>query len=111
MVFDPIIAERIREAVASEPDVSERKMFGGLAFLLRGNMAMAASSKGGLMIRTDPATASGLVDESPAEYVEMSGRQLQGWLHLGAVDIESDHQLAIWINRALDYATTLPSKS
>lgn len=63
------------------------------------------------MIRTDAAAASVLVDETPAEYVEMRGRQMHGWLHLAAADVESDHELAIWVNRALNYATTFPSKS
>lgn len=110
MAYDLRLAERIRYALAAEQPVAERQMFGGLAFLIRGHMAAAASSKGGLMIRTDPATATDLVNTTSAEYVEMRGRQMHGWLHLDSAYLESDHELTMWINRAVKYSATLAQK-
>ena len=104
------LAERIRNALASESKVAERKMFGGLAFLIRDHMVAAASSKGALMVRVDPATTDDLVETTRAEYVEMRGRQMKGWLHLELADIESDHELVMWLDRAVNYSATLEPK-
>ena len=111
MAYDPRLAHRIRAALASDPSVAERKMFGGLAFLVRGHMAVAASSKGGLMVRADPATTADLVETTRAEYVEMRGRQLQGWLYVDSADIRSGDELATWIDRAVSYSATLDQKT
>lgn len=108
MAYDTALAERIREAIASNPDVTERKMFGGLAFLVDGHMTVVASSQGGLMIRADPTTTGTLVETTPAVYAEMRGRTLNGWLRLAASDINTDDELTRWIDRALSYTATLP---
>lgn len=108
MAYDLELAERIRDSLPLESEVTERKMFGGLAFLIRGNMTVVASSKGGLMVRADPIASSDLVETTPAEFVEMRGRQMQGWLHLDAAHIQSDADLARWIDHAVSYAATLP---
>lgn len=110
MAYDLELAERLRAALDHVPEVVERKMFGGLAFLIRGNMAVVASSKGGLMIRADPATADGLVETTPADYAEMRGRQIRGWLYLDAAAVKSQPELDPWIERAVDYSSTLPAK-
>jgi len=110
VAYDSEIAERIRDALAHEPDVVERKMFGGLAFLIRGNMTVVASSKGGLMIRADPTTTAHLVQTTSAEFAEMRGRQMRGWLHIDGETLQSETELDPWINRALDYSSTLPQK-
>ena len=104
MPFDVELAQRIRDVLASEPLVEERRMFGGLAFLIRGHMTLAASSKGGLMIRADPATTADVVASTNAEYVVMRGRQMRGWLHLDAADIESERELTSWINLAVAHS-------
>lgn len=110
MAYDLLLAERIRDALADEPLVVERKMFGGLAFLIRGHMTVVASSKGGLMIRADPAMAAELVKTTMAEYVVMRGRQMRGWLHLDPQHVGSDHDLMIWIDRAIAQSATLDPK-
>lgn len=110
MAYDPDLADRMRHALTPVPGVSERKMFGGLAFLIRGHMTVVASSRGGLMVRSDPKAAAELVDTSPAEYAEMRGRQMRGWLHLDAADVRSDADLARWIDHAVVCSSTLPPK-
>jgi TfoX/Sxy family transcriptional regulator of competence genes len=110
VAYDPALAERIRATLALEREVTERAMFGGLAFLIRGHMTVVASSKGGLMIRADPEAAAELVATTPAAYAEMRGRQMRGWLRLGDADIRSDTDLANWIDHAVSYSSTLPPK-
>lgn len=111
MAYDRELAERIRRALASDPHVTERSMFGGLAFLIRGLMAVVASSRGGLMIRVDPSTSSELVDTTRAEFAAMRGRPMNGWLYVDAADTDSDEELTTWIGRAVDHTRTLPPKS
>lgn len=106
MAYDVELAVRISRVLASEPTLAQRQMFGGLAFLIRGHMVVAASSKGGLMIRADPTTTADLVRTTGAEYAEMRGRRMRGWLHLGLPDVESDQELALWVNRAVNFSAT-----
>jgi TfoX/Sxy family transcriptional regulator of competence genes len=108
VAYDPDLADRIRHTLAPVAEVTERKMFGGLAFLVRGHMTVVASRKGGMMIRADPAASRDLVDTTPARLAEMRGRQMQGWLYLDAADIESDDDLHRWTDLALAHAATLP---
>jgi len=111
VAYDANLAERIRETLAAEPEVTERNMFGGLAFLIRGYMTVVASSKGGLMIRADPTETTELVESTPAELAEMRGRPMKGWLRLDCADIRSDAELATWIESAVTYSSTLPPKT
>lgn len=111
MVYDLELAERIRDALALEREVTERTMFGGLAFLIRGHMTVVASSKGGLMIRADPTTTTDLVETTPAEFAGMRGRRMQGWLRLDSADIQSDADLTRWIEHAVSHSATLPPKT
>src|SRR2546427_6584452 len=97
MAYDEELAGRIRELVADEPALSEKKMFGGLAFLVGGNMAVAASGQGGLLVRADPAQSAKLVDTSGARLAEMRGRQMPGWLRLDADDVPTQAELARWV--------------
>jgi hypothetical protein len=85
-------------------------MFGGLAFLIRGNMAIAAASRGGAMIRVDPAESDSLVKETAATVVEMRGRQMPGWLHVRSEDLRTDDQLTRWVQAGTGYARSLPAK-
>jgi len=110
MAYDPVLAERIRDELASQPDIIERKMFGGLAFLLRGHMTAVASGQGGLMIRADPDQSEALVQSTPAEFAVMRGKQMKGWLRLDSAAIEDELELTAWIERSVDYASTLPPK-
>ena len=85
-------------------------MFGGLAFLVRGHMTVAASGRGGLMVRADPDSAPGLVASTAAEFMEMQGRTMRGWLYVEAGDVESEDELTPWVEQAVAYAATLPAK-
>jgi TfoX/Sxy family transcriptional regulator of competence genes len=110
MAYDEILADRIRELVSSESDLTERKMFGGLAFLIGGNMAVAASGQGGVLVRVDPAQSDALVATTNARLMEMRGRQMQGWLRVGPEDLRTKRQLAKWVELGSTYARSLPAK-
>jgi TfoX/Sxy family transcriptional regulator of competence genes len=110
MAYDEHLADRIRELVGSEADVTEQKMFGGLAFLIRGNMAVAASGQGGLLVRVDPARSAALVATTNARPMEMRGRQMQGWLRVDSEDVRTRGQLTGWVELGATYARSLPAK-
>jgi hypothetical protein len=110
MAFDERLADRIRVLLDGEPGLTEKKMFGGLAFLLAGHMTVTASGHGGLMVRVDPAEAAPLVDSTPAHQIEMRGRPMTGWLYLEAPDVEDDAELAAWVRRAVAVTRSLPAK-
>ena len=111
MAYDEELAERIRTLVGDRDGLTEQKMFGGLAFLIGGNMAVAASGRGGILVRVDPGQSDELVATTPAEPMEMRGRQMAGWLRVDAADIEDDATLAEWVERSAGYAASLPPKS
>ena len=110
MAYDEELAARIRDLVAAEAGVTEKKMFGGVAFIVNGNMAVAASGQGGLLVRVDPAESAELVDTTPATEMEMRGRSMVGWLRVDSADIEADDELATWVDRGVSFARSLPSK-
>jgi TfoX/Sxy family transcriptional regulator of competence genes len=110
MAYDEHLANRIRELIAAEGDVSERKMFGGLAFLVGGNMSVAASGQGGLMVRVDPEATDDLVAKAHARPFEMRGRAMQGWLRIDPDGIRTKRQLEPWVRRGVAYARSLPPK-
>jgi hypothetical protein len=108
VAYDTDMAHRIRAVLAREPDLTEKPMFGGLAFLLAGHMAVAASRQGGLMLRVDPARADDLLADPRATRMVMRGREMDGWLRV-AVDAEAD-DLPRWVGVGVDYVRTLPPK-
>ena len=110
MAYDEDLANRIRELIAGEPDVTEKKMFGGLAFLAGGKMSVAAGGQGGLMVRVDPEDTPSLVAKSHARPFEMRGRPMQGWLRVDAEGVRTKRQLEPWVKRGLAYARSLPAK-
>jgi TfoX/Sxy family transcriptional regulator of competence genes len=110
MAYDEDLADRIRELVAGQSDLSEKTMFGGLAFLIGGNMAIAASGQGGVMVRVDPAQSDKLVASTKARPAEMRGRPMQGWLRVGREDLRTKRQLAKWVELGTAYARSLPAK-
>ena len=110
MAYDEELADRIRELVVGESGVTEKKMFGGLAFLIGGNMAVAASGHGGVMVRVDPAESDRLVDTTSARIVEMRGRQMKGWLRVAPEHLRTKRQLAKWVELGTAYARSLPAK-
>lgn len=110
MAYDEELANRIRGVVQGETGMSEKRMFGGLAFLINGNMAVSASSQGGLLLRIDPAQADSLVDQQHVRRFEMRGREMDGWLRVDVELLETDDQLARWVNHGLTYARSLAPK-
>ena len=110
MAYDEELAARIRELVMGEPGLTEKKMFGGLAFLVGGNMAVAASGQGGLLVRVDPAQSDELVAATPARPMEMRGREMAGWLRVDGDDVRQQPELARWVALGTTYARSLPSK-
>ena len=110
MAYDEDLAGRIRELVAAEPGLSEKRMFGGLAFLIGGNMAVAASGQGGLMVRVDPADTDPLLDEPHAAPFVMRGRAMQGWLRVATEGVGTREELEPWVARGVAYARSLPPK-
>lgn len=115
MAYDEGLAQRLRDLLVDEPavaghEVGEKKMFGGLAFLVGGNMAVAASGQGGLMVRIDPAEGEELVATTAAYPMEMRGRLMGGWLRVDLDDLADDTALATWVRRGASYAASLPAK-
>ena len=110
MAYDEALAERIRGELAAQPDVTEMKMFGGLAFLVGGNMAVAASGQGGILVRADPDESDALTTTTSASLMEMRGRQMSGWLRVDAADVTADADLRRWVEIGTAYARSLPAK-
>jgi TfoX/Sxy family transcriptional regulator of competence genes len=110
MAYDEDLANRIRELLADEGGVSEMTMFGGLAFLLGGNMAVAASGQGGLLVRVDPGEGQALISSARASPMVMRGRELAGWLRVDPQEVRSKRQLQAWVRRGLAFARSLPAK-
>jgi TfoX/Sxy family transcriptional regulator of competence genes len=110
MAYDEDLANRIRELIGAAPDVTEKHMFGGLAFLAGGNMAISASGQGGILVRVDPASTDSLLSRTKAEIAIMRGRPMPGWLRVSSEHVRTKRQLASWVDRATAYARSLPAK-
>ncbi len=111
MTYDEELAERIRDLVGDDSHVSEMRMFGGLAFLVDGNMAVAASGQGGILVRVDPDEGEGLIESTPAEAMEMRGRTMPGWLRVATDDVQAPGELERWVARGTGYARSMPPKT
>jgi TfoX/Sxy family transcriptional regulator of competence genes len=110
VAYDEDLAHRIRELLAGRRGVTEKAMFGGLAFLVGGNMAIAASGQGGVLVRVDPEQSQRLVSTTKAETAVMRGRPMAGWLRVADEHVRTKAQLAKWVERGADYAGSLPAK-
>jgi TfoX/Sxy family transcriptional regulator of competence genes len=110
VAYDENLANRIRDLLADTPGVVEKKMFGGLAFLVGGNMAVAASGQGGLMARVDPDETDALLAKPNARPFEMRGRPMDGWLRIDDEGVRTKRQLEPWVRRGVAYAGSLPPK-
>jgi TfoX/Sxy family transcriptional regulator of competence genes len=110
MAYDEELADRIREQLAGEDGVTEKKMFGGLAFLVNGHMAVAASHTGGMLVRVDPAESDEALAQPHAELMEMRGRTMEGWIMVAPEGIADEREVESWVTRALGYVKALPPK-
>ena len=110
MAYDTDLADRIRELIGHERGVEEKRMFGGLAFLINGNMSVAASGRGGLMVRVPPDETDKLVAREHVEPMVMAGRETRGWVRVSLGGVKTKRQLQGWVSRGVDYAKTLPAK-
>ena len=110
MAYDEDLADRIRELVGREAGLTEKKMFGGLAFLVNGNMAVAASGQGGLLVRVDPADGDRFASQADVEPMVMRGREMAGWLRVADSGVATKRSLTTWVNRGVSFARSLPPK-
>jgi TfoX/Sxy family transcriptional regulator of competence genes len=110
VAYDEDLADRIRELVSGQANLTEKKMFGGLAFLIGGHMAISASGRGGVLVRVDPRDTDKLVSSSSAQIAVMQGRQMDGWLRVGPEHVRTKAQLAKWVTIGTAYALSLPPK-
>ncbi len=110
MAYDSELAERIRELLSGEPRLEEKRMFGGLGFLIAGHMAVAASSGGGLLVRVPPGQTDKLLAREHVSPMVMAGRETRGWLRVGADGVKTKRQLQAWVTRGVDYVHSLPPK-
>ena len=110
MAYDEHLANRIRELIGVEPDLTEKKMFGGLAFLIGGNMSVSASGQGGLLLRCEPDQTDALVEKPHAERFVMRGRAMDGWLRVAPEGVRTKGELEPWVRQAVAYARSLPPK-
>ena len=110
MAYDEDLADRIRELIAAERGVEEKRMFGGLAFLINGNMSVAASGRGGLMVRVPRDETEKLLDRDHVEPMVMAGRETRGWLRVSSDGVKTRRQLQSWVKRGVEYVRSLPPK-
>lgn len=110
MAYDIELADRLRELLTGEPGVVEKRMFGGLAFMVAGHLAVSASGRGGLLVRVDPAQTDALVAEPRASRFEMRGREMDGWLHIDVDADATDDELNRWVERGVGHVRSLPPK-
>ena len=110
MAYDEALADRIRQLIGSQSGLTEQKMFGGLAFLIGGNMAVAASGQGGVLVHVEPDESDELVATTSARLMEMRGRSMRGWLRVDPEDLGTKRQLASWVELGVAYAKSLPAK-
>lgn len=110
MAYDEDIAERVRDLLGAEPALTEKKMFGGLAFLMGGHMAVIVSGRGGLMVRGDPDDSDRLLQSKGVETVQMRGRPMRGWVRVDTEYLRTKRQLTRWVKVGVAYASSLPPK-
>jgi hypothetical protein len=110
MAYDKELADRIRALLATDHDVAEKKMFGGLAFLIGGNMSVSASGRGGMLLRCPPDETDTLLRDPHAARFEMRGNAMNGWLRVEAEGLDSEADLRRWVDVGVGYARSLPPK-
>jgi hypothetical protein len=110
VAYDEVLAGRIRDLIGPDPELTEKKMFGGLAFLIRGHMAISASGQGGILVHVDPERSGDLVATTVATTAVMQGREMDGWLRVSEEHLTADDDLSGWIETAIGYCRSLPRR-
>ena len=110
MAYDEVLATRIRDLIGPDPELTEKKMFGGLAFLIRGHMAISASGQGGVLVHVGAEQSDHLVATTKATAAVMRGQEMPGWLRVAADDLASDEELSSWVDVGTEHARSLPPK-
>jgi TfoX-like protein len=110
MAYDEVLAGRIRDLIGPDPELTEKKMFGGLAFLIRGHMAISASGQGGVLVHVDPERTGQLMATTAATVAVMQGREMPGWLRVSAGNVATDDDLSPWVEIGIEHARSLPPK-
>jgi hypothetical protein len=110
MAYDEELADRIRQVMSAESGLTEKRMFGGLAFMIDGHLAVSASGQGGLLLRVDPARTDELVEPPQVRRFQMRGRELDGWLHVDPAAVRAEADLRSWVSTGIGYARSLPPK-
>ena len=110
MAYDEVLAGRIRDLIGPDPELTEKKMFGGLAFLIRGHMAISASGQGGVLVHVDPERTGELIATTAATVAVMQGREMPGWLRVSADNVAGDDDLSPWVEIGIGHARSLPPK-
>jgi TfoX N-terminal domain len=110
MAYDEVLASRIRDLIGPDPELTEKKMFGGLAFLIRGHMAISASGQGGVLVHVDPERTGELIATTAAAVAVMQGREMPGWLRVSEDNLATDDDLSPWVEIGIGHARSLPPK-
>jgi hypothetical protein len=110
MAYDEVLAGRIRDLIGPDPELTEKKMFGGLTFLIRGHMAISASGQGGVLVHCHPERSEELVTTTAATLAVMQGREMSGWLRVSVSDLATDDDLSPWVEIGIDHARSLPPR-
>jgi hypothetical protein len=110
MAYDEVLAGRIRDLIGPDPELTEKKMFGGVAFLIRGHMAISASGQGGVLVHCHPERSDDLVASTAATVAVMQGREMPGWLRVSADHVATDDALSPWVEIGIGHARSLPPK-
>ena len=110
MAYDEVLAGRIRDLIGPDPELTEKKMFGGLTFLIRGHMAISASGQGGILVHAGPGQRADLLASTPATVAVMRGREMSGWLRVAAEHVSTDDDLEPWVDRGVEHARSLPPR-
>ncbi|HEY0937062.1 MAG TPA: TfoX/Sxy family protein [Trebonia sp.] len=110
MAYDEVLARRIRDLIGPDPELTEKKMFGGLAFLIHGRMAISASGAGGVLVHAGPGQTQDLLASTAATTAVMGGREMRGWLRVSAEHLGTDDDLSPWVDRGIEHARSLPPR-
>ena len=109
MAYDEALAARIRDHLSGESGIAEKRMFGGIAFLLNGNMCCGVHGNE-VIVRVDPESAATALREPHVRVFDLTGRPMKGWLLVGSPGVASNEQMRRWVGKGVEFAGSLPAK-